>query len=113
MKQIIEDLYPLNRTLLGEGYDSALKYLAHLIDLDVQVFPTGTKVGDWTVPEEWVIRDAWVKYKGKKFIDMKKDPLAVITYSEPVNKEVDLEEKRQIKRPSLIRKNYCFDANFF
>lgn len=99
MKQLIEDLYPMNRCLLGEGYDNALKYIAHLIDLDVQIFPTGTKVGNWTVPDEWVVRDAWVKYKGKKIIDYQKDPLSLLVYSKPFQGEVELEE--------LLQHLYC------
>ncbi len=84
----------MNACLLGEGYDNRLEYLKHLIDLEVIEIPSGTIFGTWEVPEEWVIRDAWIKYKGKKILDYKKDPLSVVIGSIPVNKTVTLEELR-------------------
>jgi len=92
MKSIIETLYPMNRTLIGEGYDTALKYLGHLIDLEVIEIPSGTKLETWTVPDEWVVRDAWVKFKGEKILDYQKQPLSLITGSLPFRGTVNLEE---------------------
>lgn len=92
MKQIIEDLYPMNRCQLGSGYDSALLYLSHLIDLKILEFPSGTKLGTWTVPDEWVAKDAWVKRNGEKIIDYKTDPLSLAINSEPISGEVPLKE---------------------
>jgi len=92
MQNIINDLYPLNRCQLGEGYDNALLYLEKLIDLEVLEFTSGMKLEQWTVPEEWVVRDAWVKYKGKKIIDYQKNPLSLMVGSLPFNGKVSLEE---------------------
>ena len=92
MKQIIEDLYKIPAGLLGEGYDNRLEYIKQLIDLEIFEFPSGTKFEQWEVPEEWVVRDGWIKYKGKKIIDYKKQPLSVVVGSLPVNKKVKLKE---------------------
>lgn len=92
MKQIIEDLFPMNRGLLGEGYDSALKYLQQLIDLEIDEYPSGTEIETWTVPNEWVVRDAWVKYNGKKIIDYKKQPMSLVVGSLPFHGTVNREE---------------------
>jgi len=92
MNQIIEDLYPMDRQPLGEGYDSAIEYLNHLLKLGIITYPSGTKLETWTVPEEWVVHDAWVKYKGKKIIDYKKDPLSLMVGSLPFQGQVSLEE---------------------
>ena len=90
MKQIIEELYKFNRCLLGEGYDNALEYLSHLIDLKIYGYLSGTKVENWTVPQEWIIRDAWVKHKGKKVLDYKKNPLCLVVGSIPFSGKVKL-----------------------
>jgi len=92
MKEIIEDLFPMNAGLLGEGYDNRLEYIGKLIDLEVHAYPSGTAVGTWTVPDEWVVREAWVKYKGKKIIDYKKNPLSLVVGSLPFKGTVKLEE---------------------
>jgi aminopeptidase-like protein len=89
MKQIIETLYPMNASLLGEGYDNRLEYIKHLITLDVIEIPSGTKFGSWTVPDEWIVRDAWVKFNGEKVIDYQKQPLSLIVGSLPFHGKVD------------------------
>jgi aminopeptidase-like protein len=92
MKQIIEDLFPMNRGLLGEGYDNALLYLEKLLKLEIDEYPSGTEIDTWEVPDEWVVRDAWVKYKGKKIIDYKKQPLSLVVGSLPFKGTVTREE---------------------
>jgi aminopeptidase-like protein len=57
--------------------------------------PSGTKFSTWTIPDEWVVRDAWVKYEGKKIIDYRKNGLSVVIGSIPVNKKVILEELKK------------------
>lgn len=91
-KQLIETLYPMNACLLGEGYDNRLAYINELIGLDVIEIPSGTKLGTWTVPDEWVIRDAWVKFNGEKIIDYQKEPLSVVIGSLPVHGIVGVDE---------------------
>lgn len=103
----------MNRCLLGEGYDNALEYLKHLINLDVIEIPSGTKLGTWTVPDEWIVRDAWVKYKGEKILDYKKDPMSLVVGSTPFHGVVSLEELRNHwhysdERPDSIPYNFKF-----
>lgn len=113
MEQIIKDLYPLNRCLLGEGYDNALEYLKHLLKLEVIEIPSGTQLETWTVPDEWVVRDAWIKYKGKKILDYKDDPMCLMIGSEPFSGEVKLEELKDHlivsdERPDEIPYTFSF-----
>jgi aminopeptidase-like protein len=113
-KTIIEDLYPLNRCLLGEGYDTALKYIDHLIPLEVLEFPTGTQVGTWTVPEEWVVRDAWVKKDGVKIIDYQKNPLSLVVGSLPFSGTVSKEVFQEHCHYSDICKNaHLYEYMFY
>jgi aminopeptidase-like protein len=95
MKNIIDTLYPLNRCLLGEGFDNALIFLSKLIPLDIIEVPSGTQFGTWTIPDEWVIRDAWVKLDGKKIIDYKQNPLSLVVGSTPVNGVCTLKEFKE------------------
>lgn len=95
MKKIIEDLYKIDRQLLGVGYDKALEYIHNIIPLEILEVASGTELGTWTVPDEWIIRDGWVKYKGKKIIDYKKQPLGIQVYSEPFSGTISLEELKK------------------
>lgn len=92
MKETLEQLYKFDRQLMGAGYDSALDYINHLIGLDVIEFDSGTEFGTWTVPEEWIVKEAWVKFKGKKILDYKKNPLSLVVYSLPFKGTVTKEE---------------------
>lgn len=95
-KNIIETLYPMNACLLGEGYDNRLEFIKSLVKLDVLEFPSGTEFGTWTVPEEWVVRDAWVKDpKGNKIADYQKDPLSLVVGSTPYHATVSLNDLRK------------------
>ena len=123
MLNIIKDLFGFDRQLLGAGYDSAIDYIKMLIDLKIIEVKSGTKVGDWTVPPEWVVKDAWVKYKvdGKyaigsdeKLLDYKKDPLCLSAYSIPVNQTMTLEELKKRLYTSDDRPDaYEYSTNFY
>jgi aminopeptidase-like protein len=95
MKGFIRQLYPICRSITGDGARQTLKMIGEKIPLEIHEVPTGTKVLDWEIPREWNIRDAWVKdNEGKKIIDFKKLNLHVLNYSTPVNKKMELEELR-------------------
>lgn len=95
IQEHIKKLFKYDRQLLGKGYDQALKYINSVLPLDVIEVPSGTKLGTWTVPNEWVVKDAWVKYKGKKIIDYKNNPLHLLQYSAPFKGTVDVKELEQ------------------
>ncbi len=96
MYRVISELYPICRSITGNGVRETLNVLNEYIPLDVHQVPTGTRVFDWTVPKEWNIRDAYVKNsKGDKVIDFQKSNLHVLNYSVPVAKKVSLEELKE------------------
>jgi len=95
MKDIIETLYPIDRQLLGKGYDKSLEYLQTLLDFEILEFPSRYMYGTWTIPDEWVVKDAWIKYKGKKIVSYKKEPLSLVVYSLPFQGTVKLEELKK------------------
>lgn len=104
----------MNRNLLGEGYDNAVEYLKQLIDLKVYKYPSGTKVGTWTVPNEWTPKEAWVKYKGKKILDFSKDPLSLVCYSLPFKGTVTLNElKAHLHTDENRPDDYQYEFKFY
>ena len=93
MYQLIVQLYPICRSITGNGVRETLNIIKEHIPLEVHEVPTGTRVFDWTVPKEWNIRDAYVKNsKGKRIVDFQKSNLHVVNYSVPVRKTMPLEE---------------------
>ncbi len=96
MYELAERLYPICRSITGNGVRATLSILKEIIPLKVVEIPSGTKVFDWEIPDEWNITDAWIKNsKGEKIVDFKKLNLHVLNYSEPVNKQVDLNELKE------------------
>jgi aminopeptidase-like protein len=89
-------IYPICRSITGNGVRDTLGLLAAHIDLEVHEVPTGTAVFDWTIPREWNIRDAYVKDRhDQKVVDFNKSNLHVMSYSVPVSKHVPLAELKQ------------------
>jgi aminopeptidase-like protein len=89
-----KDLFPICRSLTGEGVRSTLAYIKqHLSELEVFSVPSGTQVFDWAVPDEWTIREAYVTDEsGNRIIDFTQHNLHVLGYSEPVDLWLDLDE---------------------
>ena len=89
-------IYPICRSITGNGVRDTLGLLAAHIDLEVHEVRTGTAVFDWTIPREWNIRDAYIKDRhGQKVVDFNKSNLHVMSYSVPVSKHVPLAELKQ------------------
>lgn len=77
-------IFPLCRSITGKGVRDTLDILADYIDIERHHVPTGTKVFDWTIPNEWIVRDAYVKDpSGRKVIDFSKSNLHLLNYSAP------------------------------
>jgi aminopeptidase-like protein len=95
MHRFISDLYPICRSITGDGVRETLDRVGRRIPLDVREVPTGTPVLDWTVPKEWNIRDAFIKdSRGVRVIDFAESNLHVVSYSTPVQKRMKLVELR-------------------
>lgn len=93
MHKFISELYPICRSLTGNGIRQTLSLINKRIPLVINEVPTGTNVLDWVVPKEWNINDAYVKdAKGEKIIDFKKSNLHVVSGSVPVRKRVSVRE---------------------
>lgn len=96
MYSLIEELFPICRSITGNGVRKTLRRLQRIVPLTIHEVPSGTQVFDWTVPKEWNINDAYVmNTKGEKTIDFQKSNLHVLNYSTPVEKVVSLGELKE------------------
>jgi aminopeptidase-like protein len=94
--QLIEELYPICRSITGDGFRQTLRIMGQHIPLDVREVPSGTQVLDWTIPKEWNIRDAYIRNSaGEKIVDFKKLNLHVLNYSVPIRGKMRLDELKQ------------------
>jgi aminopeptidase-like protein len=85
MHNLVAELYPICRSITGNGVRQTLAAVGRRIPLDIREVPTGTRVFDWTVPKEWNIRDAYIKNsRGERLVDFRQSTLHVLNYSVPV-----------------------------
>ena len=77
-------LWPLLRSLTGAGVRSTHDILSELLPLERMEIPSGTQVFDWTVPQEWVVREAYlVDPQGRRVLDVRTHNLHLLNYSAP------------------------------
>lgn len=95
MHALVERLYPLCRSITGDGVRATLDIVGEHLPLQVHEVPTGTPVLDWTVPQEWNIKDAYIADPtGKRVVDFAASSLHVLGYSVPVSATLSLDELR-------------------
>ncbi len=95
MYALVERLYPLCRSITGNGVRATLDIVGEYLPLTVHEVPTGTQVLDWTVPQEWNIRDAYIADSaGRRVVDFQASSLHVLGYSVPVARTLPLAELR-------------------
>ncbi len=94
--ELIAELYPICRSITGNGLRQSLRRLQEKIPLQIYEVPSGTRVFDWIVPLEWNIRDGYVRnLRGEKVIDFQKSNLHVVNYSVPVQTKLPLAELKK------------------
>ena len=96
MMRWIAELFPICRSITGDGVRETLKRIQQWLPLQIHEVPSGKQVFDWTVPSEWNVRDAYVKdSRGTRVIDFQENNLHVVSYSAPVHKKMPFSELRQ------------------
>ena len=91
MHRLIAELYPICRSITGDGLRETLHIIQRYVPLEICEVPSGTQVFDWTVPKEWNIKDAYVAdSEGEKVIDFRQSNLHVVGYSTPLNERMSL-----------------------
>ncbi|WP_312813213.1 DUF4910 domain-containing protein [Sedimentibacter sp.] len=94
MYKLAKLLFPICRSITGNGVRQTLNIIKRYVpDMNIIEVPTGTKVFDWEVPDEWNINDAYIlNPNGEKIVDFKKSNLHVVGYSIPVNDIISKDE---------------------
>ena len=98
-----KDLFPIHRSITGEGTRKTLSYFEKINpEFKRLKYKTGQKIFDWVVPEEWNIKNSCIEHEsGKRFAEFKKCNLHVVGYSTPINSIIS---KKKIIRPCLYTK---------
>ena len=87
------ELYPICRSITGDGVRRTLAMIADRIPLEISEVPSGTGVFDWTVPKEWNVRDAYVKDEaGRRVVDFQQNSLHLLNYSTPIRTKLSLDK---------------------
>ena len=91
------DLFPICRSLTGQGNRDTLAYLKNIIpELEMYSVATGYQAFDWSVPNEWNIIGGYIEdVNGNKIIDFNDSNLHVMGYSEPVDRIIELSELQE------------------
>ena len=96
MYELVRLLYPICRSITGDGVRQTLALVGDRIPLQIREVPSGTQVLDWVVPPEWNIRDAYIKNgRGERVVDFKRSNLHVVSYSIPTHRRMTLDELRE------------------
>jgi aminopeptidase-like protein len=93
LDEVYDELHPICRSITGAGLRQSLDIVGRHLPLRRIQVPTGTEVLDWDIPEEWVIRDAWLEGPdGERLASFADSNLSVVNYSAPVDGTFDLED---------------------
>jgi len=93
--ELMRRLFPLCRSLTGEGVRATFDLLEEEIPIARTEIPSGTKIFDWIAPDEWNIRDAYIaEADGTPVLEFRSSSLHVVSYSEPVRTTLPLDELR-------------------
>jgi len=92
---LLQRLFPICRSLTGNGVRETFRILQESVPVAMHEIPSGTTCYDWTVPNEWNIRDAYVAdQSGNRLIDFRKSNIHLVGYSIPVNKRMHFRDLR-------------------
>jgi len=95
MMALIEELFPICRSITGNGVRRTLKILQRHIPLVIDEVPSGTKAFDWIVPYEWNVREAYIaRQDGTRIVDFSANNLHILQYSRPIDATMSLADLR-------------------
>jgi aminopeptidase-like protein len=95
MHALVRELFPLPRSITGPGLRATVKRLGAIVPLDITEVPSGTRVFDWSVPDEWSVEDAYIEHEsGRRFAELRNSNLHLVGYSAPMDATMTLAELR-------------------
>ncbi len=91
LEKTFDQLFPICRSITGNGYRQSFDIIRKFIPFKKYKYRSGKKVFDWEIPNEWNVKDAYIKnLRGDKIVDFNKNNLHLVSYSTPVNKQMSL-----------------------
>ncbi len=95
MMSLIQRLYPICRSITGDGLRQTLRIIAEHVPLELSEVPSGTQAFDWTVPLEWNLNRATLTAPdGRVIADTRVHNLHVLNYSAPIRTALPLADLR-------------------
>jgi aminopeptidase-like protein len=117
-KAVLEQIYPLHRTLVSDGLDRSLEIVAEnlpeAVEYQIENYLPGQKAWTWTIPERYVVHHAYLELEnGEKVLDFSDNPLHLLSYSFPVDSVLTWDELAphlyfSEKRPDAIPWQFKF-----
>lgn len=96
LNNLFDRLFPLNRSILGDGYRKSLEILCEYVPFTLLSYPSGKQVLNWKIPKEWVIHEAYIEDQNKnRIVDFKDNNLQVVNYSQPFDDYLSLDELKK------------------
>ncbi len=97
MIEMANDLYPINRSITGDGLRKTLNYFKKKVPLKNKYFKTGKKVFDWVIPKEWSVNKAYILdlKDNTKHANFEINNLHVVGYSQPINRNINIDELKK------------------
>ena len=97
MWSFVERAFPICRSITGEGLRKTLGMLRErLPGLQLVEIESGTRVLDWIVPDEWNVREAWLRSEsGETVVDFAHHNLHLMSYSVPTRGTFSLQALRE------------------
>ncbi len=97
LKPLIAQLLPLHRTLASAEMDAALRVVGEHMPATsnycIETYTPGTPVWTWTVPERYLVHEAYLETEnGQRIVDFFDNPLHLVSYSLSVDKLLTWEE---------------------
>lgn len=94
---LCQRLWPINRSITGDGVRETLSILKEVVPgLQIHEVPSGAEAFDWTIPNEWNVREAWIEGPdGRRVVDFAEHNLHLVGYSIPVDITLSLDELQE------------------
>jgi aminopeptidase-like protein len=94
--KLLTELFPICRSITGDGIRETFDIIKKIIPINEVSYPSGKSVFDWTIPQEWNVKDAWIKNeKGEKIVDFKECNVHLMSYSIPTHQKLDFESLQE------------------
>ena len=93
--ELAELIWHYPRSITGAGFNASLDAIENFIEhpLNRTIFKSGEVVGDWTIPKQWEVNQAYIlDPEGNRICDFKENNLHLVGYSSSFKGSLSKEE---------------------